>query len=115
MDKGKLIPILLIVFLAICAVGVFSMNGKKNRIQYSKLIVNYQGNENVYEKLNVDYHFSIEDVDFYVTGIEKDLVVFNTNKYVTVNLKRTSEFQIDINEFANVCFGDGSCAEFRLA
>lgn len=115
MDKGKLLPILLIVFLVACAIGIFSLNSKKNKVQYSKLVVNYQGKEMVYDNLDVDYHFNLENVDFYITGIEKDLLIFNTNSYVTVNLKRTSEFQIDVNEFANVCFNKNNCAEFRLA
>ena len=115
MDKDKLLPMLLIIFLVICAIGIFSFNGKRSKLQYSKLIVNYQGNETVYEKIDVDNHFTLENVDFYITGIEKDLVIFNTNSYVTVNLKKTSEFQIDVNEFASVCFSKDSCAEFRLA
>ena len=115
MDKGKLLPIILIVFLVVCAIGIFSMNSKKNKVQYSKLIINYQGNETVYEKIDVDYHFTLEDVDFFITGIEKDLLIFNTDKYVTVNLKKTSEFQLDVNEYVSVCFSKNNCAEFRLA
>ena len=115
MDKGKMLPILLIVFLVVCAISIFSLNRNKNKLQYSKLIINYQGNETTYDKLDADFVFSLEDVNFYITGIEKDMLLFNTDSYVTVNLKRTSEFQIDVNQFANVCFNNNNCAEFRLA
>ena len=115
MGKGKFIPIMLIFFLIICAIGLFLLNSSKNKNKYSKLIINYQGEEIVKEDLNIDLHFTLENVDFYVSSIQKDLIVLRTNSYVTVNLKNTSEFQIDVNQFANVCFNDDSCAEFRLA
>lgn len=115
MDKGKMLPIFIIIVLVIFAVGIFSINGNKNKSKYSKLVVKYKDNEIVYDDLSIDTHFNLENVEFYIVGIQKDLVAFNTNSYVTVNLKNTYEFQIDINEFANVCFSEDNCADFRLA
>lgn len=115
MDKDKLIPILLIIVLIGCAIGIFSWNSNKNKSKFSKLVVTYQGQETTYDDIKIDTHFSFENVNFYFSGIQKDLLVLTTDRYVTVNLKQTSEFQIDVNEFASVCFSENNCAEFRLA
>lgn len=115
MDKGKLIPIVIIVLLCIFSVGIFFVNKNNNKSLYSKLIVNYQDEDIVYDELTVDKKFTIENVNFYVSAVQKDMIVLTTDSYVTVNLKNTSEFQIDVDKFANVCFSSGNCADFRLA
>ena len=115
MDKNKLIPIVLIVVLCIFAVGIMAINKNRNKSLYSKLIVNYQDNDITYDDLVVDKKFSLENVNFYVSAVQKNLIVLTTDSYVTVNLKNSYEFQVDVNEFVNVCFSSGNCAEFRLA
>ncbi len=115
MDKGKMIPIIIAVFLCFCAIGMYIINKQHNKSLYSKLIVNYQGEDVVYDDLVVDKTFTIENVNFYVSSVQKDMIVLTTDSYVKVNLKSLYEFKINVNEFANVCFSSGNCADFRLA
>ena len=115
MDKGKLIPVILIIILAVSAIGIFSWNKKNDKSKYSKLVITYQENDTEYDNLKVDKKITIEDVNFYISAVQKDLIVLRTDRYVMVNLKNSSEFKIDVNEYVNVCFSEGNCADFKLA
>lgn len=114
MDRAKMIPIIIAILLAIIALVIIGFTNKKDRDIYDKLVISYDNNSVDYEALKVDTKIKLNDVNFYVIAVQKDLIVLNTDELISIDNKDVSEFKVTYQKSVSVCFNDQTCAKFEL-
>lgn len=114
MDRAKMIPIIIAILLAIIALVIIGFTSKKDRDFYDKLVVSYDNNSVDYEALKVDTKIKLNDVNFYIIAVQKDLIVLNTDELISIDNKDVSEFKVTYQKSVSVCFKDQTCAKFEL-
>lgn len=114
MNKGKLIPIIIIAVLALIIVYLVCSKAILGKVKtFEHFSIEYNHEVTTYDEINVNNVIVVNNVSFWVVSVEGNKVVLNSN----VNFNKdgeSSEFAVELEKPKTVCFEENNCATFSL-
>ena len=115
MDKGKLYPIIITVFLVFLALFLYANKNKKSDEYYTKILIDYNGQTHEHENLYTEQFIKYGDVNFYVVSNEGNKMIFLTDDEVTLDGKKTKEILIEAKKEYTICMHENDCLTAKLS
>lgn len=114
MKKGKLIPIVITVILALIIIYLISSKSILNKVkQYKHFEIIFNKETTNYDNIKISDVIIINNVSFWVTGIEGDKIVFDSSEDFNGD-EEGNAFTVKLDEPKDICFTETSCATFKL-
>ncbi len=112
MKRGITYLISAILAILVIFLIIYMINSKPKF--FSQLIVTYQNDKKVYDKISIDDVIAFNDVSFWIVGISNDQITINSSTALKDQKETKSSFVIKLGESKALCNAKNSCIYFEL-